>query len=86
MGFGLFSWWHVAPGETNEEAIIREVFETSVSFKENEIKLIFKDINQAIKDNNQIDYVYIVNKDLDLNAIKIDPEVEEFIWIDIGSF
>lgn len=79
---------HVLAGEKLEQAIIREMFEElGLQISMSDIKFGFMNKNQDIENNNQLDYVYILQKDLDdLSVIKMDPmEVSEISWIDIDE-
>ena len=79
---------HIDIDETKEQAAIRELYEeTRVLVKENDIKLIDTYLNKIKLDNNtylnHFTYLFIVQKDVDINNIKTqESEVSEIIFVD----
>lgn len=80
---------HVKAGESPEEAILRELLEElGLEITKDDLKFGFTDKNQDIENNNQIDYIYFVKKDIpNLEILIFDKnEVSEIAWHDLDKF
>lgn len=79
---------HILAGESPEDAVVREMFEEmGLVVTKDEIKFSFVSKNQDIAQNNQLDFVYVVIKDVDLKDLIIDPtEVEKVSWFELSNF
>ena len=79
---------HILAGENPEDAVVRETFEEmGLTVTKDEIKFIFINKNQDILNNNQLDHVFIIKKDINIQDLTIDPtEVEKVEWFDLVNF
>ncbi len=83
---------HVASGETLIESLIREIKEEiGINIKEDEIKLLSKYWRkEKYREDfieNELDYIYILDKNIDIKDIKVqEEEVDDVKWIDLTDF
>lgn len=83
---------HVPAGESPLESLQREVKEEiGLDFKKSEFKLLGKFWRNEIyrKDfiENELDYIYIAYRDVDISKIKIQKEeVEAVAWLKVDQF
>lgn len=81
---------HVSAGESSIEAVVKEIKEElDVTANKEDFTFLFTLVNPKKKTtgvfiNNEFRDVYIINKDLDLSKIKLQPEeVSEVKWISL---
>lgn len=83
---------HIPSSETPEESLIREMEEEiGLNVAKNELKLLGIYKRQELHNNgefieNEYDYIYILEKDIDTSAIKLqEEEVEQIKFVSIES-
>lgn len=82
---------HITSGQTPLQSLLREVEEELGLKIEEPIKLLGKFWrHEKYREDfieNELDYIYILNKNIDINTIKVQKEeVEKAAWIDIEEF
>ena len=83
---------HVQSGQGLIESLLREVKEElDLDIKEEELKLLGKfwrhEVHRSDFIENELDYIYILEKDVDINKIKVQKEeVEQVAWISFSKF
>lgn len=83
---------HIPSGENPEDSLVREVQEElGINVKLNELKLLGKfwrnEIYRQDFVENELDYIYILEKNIDINKVKIQKEeVEQVKYIDVETF
>lgn len=78
---------HVLEGEFGYQAVIRETYEElGIKIEKNDCTYIGSAISQNVKGeikNNHFNEYYIVNKDINIDNIKLqEEEVSELKWVD----
>ena len=83
---------HISSGETPEDSLIREIKEEiGVNVVKNELKLLGVYKRQELHNNgkfieNEYDYIYILEKDINISKIKFQKEeVEQIKFVTIES-
>lgn len=83
---------HITAGETPLSSLVREVEEEiGLKIKETEFQLLGKFWrNEVYREDfieNELDYIYIINKDVDVSKVQIQKEeVENIAWIEMEAF
>lgn len=83
---------HVTSGQTPQDSLIREIKEElGLEVKKTELKLLGKfwrhETYRPDFIENELDYIYIVNKFIEISQIKVqEEEVEDVAWLSVDKF